>query len=136
MSYLTVDRLIRTTEMTCPAPAASASFDVTGAIPLTLEGSKNIRVDIEYSDATITSGISAKLQSSNDGVNWFDTSVAKSVVITAAVSTHTIKTLTFCSNVATDAAGIPLQPLLRVLVTLQTDDVLILTAVKIIQDWN
>lgn len=84
------------------------------SFPISKEESVSITVDIEYSDAVIVGSITAKLQSTVDGVNWdFDHGT---VVITGAVATRTVKSIDLDMNITGDQSLLPIRPRARVVI--------------------
>jgi hypothetical protein len=130
-SYLQKDYL----ENTAVIPQNTTAKDMTGAIPLTAHGSMALRADITYTDATVGAAISAQLQASSDGgVSWAQVA-SKTVALTAAVATHTVKTILFNGfAVAADVAVAPLPNLVRITLTTGAGDSIALTHIYITQD--
>lgn len=70
-------------------------------------------IDVHVTASTVAVGITAKLQDSQDGINWFD---KKTVAITAVV-TETAFTIKLLPDVAGDQTYLPLRPIGRVVIT-------------------
>ena len=86
----------------------SVTFEVSG------EDSRVLSVDILYADAVVATGITAKLQTSPDSLNWIDT---KTVAITGAVATTTLKSITLNPEVVGDQGFLPLRKYCRVVIS-------------------
>jgi len=91
----------------------SSVFEISGL------DSTDIVIDLIYDDAVAFTAITAKLQSSPDQVNWID---SKTVSITAATATTTLKSIELLVARAADQEFLPLRKFCRVVITSGTGD--------------